>query len=225
MVGSAGATIAATSALGGDEASFTVSDDFTGPTVTATGLQRSAATGWQNKAATVRLRGSDGSGGSGVAAVSYTLDGGAAQTYAGAFPVSGAGSHKVRYWAVDAAGNTGKAKTGFVNIDLSGPSSVAQAMSVTRASAVQGSVLKVPVAVTDPLPTCGTATVRVRITTASGKTVATATRTGVTVNGTSAVRVKLPVALQAGAYSLRTRATDAAGNVQAGAGSAQLTVE
>ena len=225
MVGSSGATIAVTSALGSDEASFTVSDDFTGPTVTATGLQRSATAGWQDKAVTVKLKASDGAGGSGVAAVSYILDDGETQSYAGAFSVSDAGSHKITYWAVDAAGNTGKAKTGYVNLDLSAPSSEPPALSVAPASALRGSVLKVPVAVTDPLPTCGTAKVLVRITTASGKTVATATRTGVTVNGTSAVRVKLPATLKKGVYSLRTRATDAAGNVQAGAGSAQLTVE
>ena len=83
MVDSGGDIIAATSALGGDGASFTVTDDFTAPTVTATGLQRSATTGWKNKAVAVRLSASDGSGGSGVAAISYTLDGGSAQTYDG----------------------------------------------------------------------------------------------------------------------------------------------
>jgi len=221
-----GETVAATSALGSDDASFTVSDDFTGPKVTATGLQRSATAGWQDNAVAVKLKGSDDSSGSGVAAVYYTLDGGPTQTYSRPFAVSDAGSHKVEYWAVDVAGNTGSTKTGYVNLDLSAPSSVPEALSVTRTSVVRGSVLKVPVAVTDPLPTCGTAKVLVRITTASGKTVAQGTRSGVTVNGASiTARVKLPVTLRAGVYSLRTRATDAAGNAQAGAGSAQLTVE
>jgi len=226
MVGSGGATIATTSALGSDDASFTVSDDFTGPKVTATGLQRSAAAGWQDKAVAVKLKGSDGSGGSGVAAVYYTLDGGPTQTYSGSFSVSAAGSHPVEYWAVDVAGNTGATRTGYVNLDLSAPSSVPEAVTITQTSAVRGSVMKVPVAVTDPLPTCGTAKVLVRIVTASGKTATTATRTGVTVNGTGVVvRMRLPVTLKAGVYTLRTRATDAAGNAQAGAGSAQLTVE
>jgi hypothetical protein len=225
MVDPGGATVAKTSALGVDAGSFTASDDFTGPRVTATGLQRSATTGWQAKAVAVKLTANDGSGGSGVAAVYYTLDGGATQTYSGPFTVSGAGNHPVAYWAVDVAGNTGTTKAGYVNLDLSAPSSTAAALSVTRAAAVRGSVLKVPVAVTDPLPTCGTAKMLVRVTTASGKTVARGTRIGVTVNGTSVVRVKLPATLKRGVYSLRTRATDAAGNVQAGAGSAQLTVQ
>jgi hypothetical protein len=220
-----GATIASTSALGSDDASFTVSDDFTGPKVTATGLQRSATAGWRDKAVTVKLKGSDGSGGSGVAAVYYTLDGGPTQTYTRSFSVSGAGSHKVEYWAVDVAGNTGSTKTGYVNLDLSAPSSAPEALSVTGASAVRGSVLKVAVAVTDPLPTCGTANVLARITTASGMTVARGTRIGMTVNGTTTVRVTLPATLTRGVYSLRTRATDTAGNVQVGAGRAQLTVE
>ncbi len=225
MADDGGPTVAVTSALGIDDASFTVSDDFTGPTVAATGLQRSAATGWKNKPVTVKLTASDGSHGSGVAAVYYTVDGGATQTYAGSFSISDADSHKIRYWAVDAAGNTGKARAGYVNLDLSAPSSAPQTVRVSRALSLRGSVVKVPVAVTDPPPTCGTAKVLVRITTRPGKLVASATRTAVTVNRTSVVRVKLPRALKKGTYYLTTRATDAAGNVQARAGKAQLTVE
>ena len=139
MVDSGGDTIASTSALGGDAASFTVTDDFTAPTVTATGLQRSATTGWKNKAVAVKLSATDGSGGSGVAAISYTLDGGATQTYAGAFTVSAAGSHTIRYWAVDHAGNTARTKTGYVNLDLSAPSSAPGSLRVARTAAVRGS--------------------------------------------------------------------------------------
>ena len=225
MADDGGPIVAATSALGADGASFTVSDDFTGPTVAATGLQRSALTGWKNSPVTVKLRASDGSNGSGVAAVYYTLDGGATQTYSGSLTISDADSHKIRYWAVDAAGNTGNARTGYVNLDLSAPSSAPQAVNLTRALALRGSVVRVPVAETDPLPTCGTAKVLVRVTTKSGILVAKATRLTVVANRTSVVRVKLPRALKKGAYYLRTRATDAAGNVQAGAGKARLTVE
>jgi hypothetical protein len=54
---------------------------------------------------------------SGVAATYYTLDGGGQQTYAGAFAVSGEGSHKVTFWSVDAAGNTEAAEADSFKID------------------------------------------------------------------------------------------------------------
>ena len=73
-----------------------MTDDFTAPTVTATNLQRTATSGWKNAAVSVKLRGADGKGGSGVAAVYYTVDGGDTQTYSGAFRVSDAGTHKVQ---------------------------------------------------------------------------------------------------------------------------------
>ena len=172
----------------------------------------------------MRLSASDGSGGSGVAAVSYTLDGGATQTYAGAFTVSAPGSHTIRYWAVDDAGNTARTKTGYVNLDRSAPSSAPGTLRVARTAAVRGSVLKVPIAVTDPLPSSGTAQVVIRVVSSTGKTLAKAIRTGVVVNRARTVSLRLPTTLRRGRYTLRTVATDAAGNAQARAGKAQLTV-
>jgi hypothetical protein len=43
---------------------------------------------------------------SGVSHTYYTLDGGSQVTYASAFTVSAVGSHTVKYWSVDKAGNT-----------------------------------------------------------------------------------------------------------------------
>ncbi len=54
--------------------------------------------------------------GSGVTSVSYAVDGGAPQTYASPFTVSGVGQHAVTYWATDAAGNVEAVQTGWVNI-------------------------------------------------------------------------------------------------------------
>jgi Pro-kumamolisin, activation domain/Bacterial Ig-like domain (group 3) len=58
----------------------------------------------------VTLSASD-TGGSGVAHTYYQLDGGGTVTYAGAFNVITLGSHTVKYWSVDAAGNTESSHT------------------------------------------------------------------------------------------------------------------
>ena len=115
-------------------------------------------------------------------------------------------------------------KTGYVNLDLSAPSSAPASLRVARTAAVRGSALKLPLTVTDPLPSSGTAQVLIRVVSSSGKTLAKGTRTGVPVNKARTVFLRLPITLKRGAYTLRTVATDAAGNVQARAGRAQLTV-
>ena len=224
MVSTTGKVLAATSELSTDGTGFTVTDDFKAPSVTATNLQRTAVSGWKNAAVSVKLRGADGKGGSGVAAVYYTVDDGATQTYSGAFRVADASSHKVKYWAVDKAGNTGASRSGYVNLDLAAPTSAPDAVTVARSAARRGSTIAVPVTLTDPLPSSGTVTLVTRIVDNSGKTVGKAIRTGVGANARKTVRILLSAPLKKGVYTLRTTATDAAGNLQAAAGKAQLTV-
>jgi hypothetical protein len=96
-----------------------VNIDTTPPTTTATGLQASGSTGWQNTSQIVSLAANDSL--SGVAATYYTIDGGAQQTYTAPFTISAQGSHTVAYWSVDAVGNTEATNTGYVNIDLTAP--------------------------------------------------------------------------------------------------------
>jgi len=89
------------------------------PTTTATGLAPDATSGWVNSDQTVTL---SAMGGTGAATITYTLDGGAPQTYSGPFTVSGDGSHTVTYYATDAIGNVEQpAKIGYVNIDTTPP--------------------------------------------------------------------------------------------------------
>ncbi|MGD0997944.1 MAG: chitobiase/beta-hexosaminidase C-terminal domain-containing protein, partial [Thermoleophilia bacterium] len=104
-------------AVGNIEGTHTgyVNIDLTPPVTTATGLQADNHSGWRNTSQTVTLTGDDGSG-SGVASISYTVDGGAAQTYSAPFTVSGFLQHQVTYWATDAAGNVEATHTGWVNI-------------------------------------------------------------------------------------------------------------
>ena len=96
-----------------------VNIDTVTPTTTAGGLQANNHTGWTTTAPTVTLSASDAL--SGVSATRYTVDGGAAQTYAGPFTVSAPGSHAIAYWSVDAAGNAEATHTGYVNIDTTAP--------------------------------------------------------------------------------------------------------
>jgi C1A family cysteine protease len=101
--------------------------DLTAPATSASGLQASAGSGWINHAQSVTLTPSD-SGGSGLAHTYYTLDGGGQQTYSGAFSVSGQSSHIVTYWSSDNAGNTEGVHTGYVNIDLTAPTTSASGL-------------------------------------------------------------------------------------------------
>ncbi len=97
-----------------------VNIDTSAPTTTATGLQPSATTGWQNVSQVVSLAANDAL--SGVAATYYTIDSGARQTYTSPFAISAQGSHKVTYWSVDAVNNTETpAGVGYVNIDTTVP--------------------------------------------------------------------------------------------------------
>ena len=224
MIESGGSVLAATSGLEEDGAGFYVSDERTAPNVSATGLQNSATRGWTNAPVSVTLRASDGAGGVALAGVYYTIDGGATQTYSGAFSVADASSHKVRYWAVDEAGVKGSTRTGYVNLDLAAPTSAPGAVRVARGAAQSGSTIAVPVTISDPLPSSGTVKLVTRIVGGSGKTVARATRAGLGANAARTVRLRLTSSLMKGVYTLRTTATDAAGNPQAAAGEARLTV-
>jgi uncharacterized protein YxeA len=81
-----------------------VSIDETAPTTTAS-LSGNQSFGTYYSKVGVTLTPVD-TGGSGVAATYYTVDGGAQKTYGGsAFTISAVGSHTIRYWSVDSAGN------------------------------------------------------------------------------------------------------------------------
>ncbi len=97
-----------------------VNIDTSAPTTTATGLQPTATTGWQNVSQVVSLAANDAL--SGVATTYYTIDSGTRQTYTSAFAMTTQGSHKVTYWSVDAVGNSETpARVGYVNIDTTVP--------------------------------------------------------------------------------------------------------
>jgi hypothetical protein len=87
-----------------------VSIDTTAPVTTAT-LGGTLSGGIYHSAVQVSLNATD-TGGSGVQYTYYQLDGGATTTYSGAaFTATALGSHTVKYWSVDSAGNTEATKT------------------------------------------------------------------------------------------------------------------
>jgi photosystem II stability/assembly factor-like uncharacterized protein len=189
--------------------------DSSAPVSTATGLQPDAHSGWRAIAQTITLSAADG--GSGVAAISYRIDGAAAQAYAGPFSVASAGSHVVTYWAVDRAGNAEAPHTGYVNIDSGRPTCVAVANLEVR----PGTRVTFTFRIKDPLPSCGKANVKIAI--RRGAHIVKAIRlTGVSVNARHAYRylVHLPY----GSYTWVVTANDLAGNAQRAAGTRKLRV-
>ena len=73
--------------------------------------------GWFRGAVQVSLSASDNNQ-SGVASTSYSVDGGATQTYSGAFSIPNDGVHQVIFWSVDALGNTEVQQSRTVKIDM-----------------------------------------------------------------------------------------------------------
>ena len=76
--------------------------DRTPPTTLAT-VPDALASGWYGGPVTVTLSGNDNL--SDVAATFYTVDGGPAQPYSGAFPFATEGTHTLAFWSVDGAGH------------------------------------------------------------------------------------------------------------------------
>jgi sugar lactone lactonase YvrE len=89
--------------------------DYAPPATTASGLAADARSGWRTSAQSVSLsRNLDGS-------THYSIDGGTSQVYTASFSVSSEGSHAVAYWSVGPTGATETARTGYVNIDATAP--------------------------------------------------------------------------------------------------------
>jgi len=110
-----------------------VNIETTSPVTTASGLQADNHSGWRTTSQSVTLTAAD-TGGSGMLAVTYTLDGGAPQFYSNPFTVAGDASHTVTYYATDAAGNVEATKTGYVNIDSTKPLTTATGLQATSDS-------------------------------------------------------------------------------------------
>ncbi|MDX6240140.1 MAG: hypothetical protein QOG10_4960, partial [Kribbellaceae bacterium] len=104
----------------GNTANKTVSGiqiDRTAPT-TAAVVPDPLTSGWYAGAVKVTLTGHDAL--SGVAAKYYSVDGGAAQTYTGAFDFATKGTHTISYWSADVAGNVEDGTGNSITLKIDG---------------------------------------------------------------------------------------------------------
>jgi hypothetical protein len=126
--------------------SFQITDSVA-PVTTAT-LTPGIQNGWY-ASPTLTLSADDGAGGSGVASITYSLDGGSSTTYSG--PISGfsTGNHFVQYHATDVAGNVEATKLIAFKVDSGIPT-----VNITRpkngSDFKQGQVVKANFKCTDP---------------------------------------------------------------------------
>lgn len=131
-IGGEGEDLGATSPSVSDKAGNTGSGSVRGINIdrTAPNTATNATTNWNNQDVTVVLTPSDNL--SEVKSTHYTLNGGAEQTGT-SVPVGTDGTHTLRYWSVDNAGNVEAPKTVEVKIDKTEPS-----ISHTQAPAANG---------------------------------------------------------------------------------------
>ena len=149
--------------------------------------------GWYTSAADVDLRAADGV--SGVAFISYRIDGGAWNTFSGPVRLSD-GIHAVEYRSTDRAGNVEANRTATVDVDTVAP----LLSNLTPAGPLTTSV--VTVSWTGADATSGVARYEIRVDGGAYVDVGLATRTSLT--------------LSDGRHRIELRAVDAAGNRASG---------
>ena len=161
-----------------------------------------APTGWKADSVTVTLTASD-TGGSGLAATQYKVDGAASFSTGTSVPIaapadhSNDGVHTITYRSIDAAGNVGTIRTATVRIDTQAPSTTDNAPAGWSASAVT-------VTLTAADAHSGVATTEYRLDGATAWT-----------TGTS-VTIPAPADhSNDGPHTITYRSTDAVGNVEA----------
>jgi hypothetical protein len=203
--------------------SVTVKIDTTPPTVSASGASNGA---WLKHAATITLTAANEAGGSGTASIGYTLNG-VAHTAAGAstqvvIPARPNATHTLTYQATDPAGNVSAGQSLSMHIDTKGPTTFAKPASGHKSKAGhKGKAIALKCRVRDnlsPRVTSVTLTIRNR----RNKVVKTFKLGAKKVSAWYAVKWT-PKAK--GTYRYTVYAKDLAGNKQAKAGSAKITVK
>jgi hypothetical protein len=106
--------------------------DLVPPVTTATVYGTQGSNGWYRSAVSVLLSATDV--GSTVAATYYSIDGGATQLYTPSIDISAEGTHTLRYWSVDSAGNIETTHSMLLRIDVTLPIAAIE----VRSTAFQG---------------------------------------------------------------------------------------
>ncbi len=182
--------------------------DKTAPTTAISGLP----SGWVRGPVTLTLSGSDE--GCGVACTEYSLDG-AAYVRGTTLTVTAEGQHALAYRSADNAGNVEPSSTAQVNIDRTGPRTVA----VNRLRVRRNRKAVFRFSATDRTPTA-TFTIKIFRNSRLKKTL----RVGKRPCATTQTRTWTRCALPKGTYTWKVYATDAAGNRQIRIGSNRLVV-
>ena len=158
---------------------------------------------WYKTGVTVNLSAADNAGGTGVASITYTLDGAAPVKVLGAtaqVAVSGDGAHVITYAATDSSNNTEATHTLTVNID--GVSPVAAVLA--NATVKKGAKATLKYQVVDT-PATGAAVTTIKIKNRAGKVVKTLKSTAPV---GAAQQAKFTCKLAKGVYKVTAQAED-----------------
>ena len=129
------------------EHSEQVNIDLSSPVTTAS-LSGTVLSGTTYESAVGIKLGATNAGGSGVAAIYYSLDGGPQATYAGTINVSAVGGHTIKFWSINGAGTTGTA--GTLSFSIESPTTSTLTASPNPSVSGQGVTLTAIVAATIP---------------------------------------------------------------------------
>jgi hypothetical protein len=140
----------ATDAAGNVEATHTGWVNISNPYTTVTNLAANNHSGWHKSTTTVTIT---GSGDSSPFTIHYKVDAGSWQSVpsAASVVVSGQGSHTVAFYAVNSVSASSVHQTGYVNIDLTRPTTTATGLQANNHSGWRTTSRTVTFAATDAL--------------------------------------------------------------------------
>src|SRR5207253_2258973 len=136
-VGPTAVTATNNAGLASAGAPFSAVADGTAPATTISCNGGSCGTGWYSSSVSVSLAASDAQ--SGVGGTSYSVNGGATQTYSGAISVSSTST--ISFYSTDKVGNVEATQTKTIQVDTTAPTAPALTLTAGTNSSVTGSTV------------------------------------------------------------------------------------